>query len=262
MPLTLELVQGASRDFPLQISNPDGTPATNFLNTDTLTASVWTGANETTILTPSTTWLNGNAPAGQIQITFQNADSAGLAFGIYFIQAFATRAGSPPRTAAMLPRGSTLEILAASGSMAQRPTYITITDLRTIAPWVDDIQAPDNHTGFDEQCADARDWLDEITLRNYRGGNVSLLGYHGFALDAWYTGGGPPDQSGQPLAEGRAGGEPPAGDAPSQADLQLLRPVADLREPDHQGQPVRHPGRPVPVRGRKPAGFDHDRDRR
>ena len=29
-----------------------------------------------------------------------------------------------------------------------------------------------------------------MTLRNYRGGNVSLLGYHGFALDAWYTGGG------------------------------------------------------------------------
>jgi hypothetical protein len=44
--------------------------------------------------------------------------------------------------------------------------------------------------GFDDQLADARDWLDEMILRNYRGGNVSLLGYHGFALDAWYTGGG------------------------------------------------------------------------
>ena len=32
-------------------------------------------------------------------------------------------------------------------------------------------------------------WLDENILRNYRGGNVELLGYHGLALDSWYTGG-------------------------------------------------------------------------
>lgn len=191
MPLSLELVQGTSRDFPLQVNNPDGTPATIFLNTDTLTSSVWAGANETPLLTPATTWLNNNAPAGQIQVSFQNADSASLAFGIYFIQSFATRAGSPNRTTALLPRGSTIEILAATGAtFTARPTYISITDIRTIAPWIEDIQVPDSHTGFDEQCADARDWLDELVLRNYRGGNVSLLGYHGFALDAWYTGGG------------------------------------------------------------------------
>jgi hypothetical protein len=52
------------------------------------------------------------------------------------------------------------------------------------------LQVPDDNTGFDDQLADSRDWLDEMTLRNYRGGNVSLLGYHGFALDAWHTGGG------------------------------------------------------------------------
>ena len=82
-------------------------------------------------------------------------------------------------------------MLAAPGvAFTARPTYITIQSVRNIAPWIDDLITPDNDTGFDNQLADARSWLDEIVLRNYRGGNVSLLGYHGFALDAWYTGGG------------------------------------------------------------------------
>ncbi len=111
--------------------------------------------------------------------------------GQYYLQAYATRSGSPTRTTALLPPGTTIEILAAPGvSFTPRPTYISITDVRKIAPWIDDLQVPGNNTGFDDQLADARDWLDELTLRNYRGGNVSLLGYHGFALDAWYTGGG------------------------------------------------------------------------
>ena len=119
-----------------------------------------------------------------------HGQTASLAYGIYYIQAYATRAGTPTRTTALLPRGTSLEIIAAASTGTPRPTYISIIDLRKIAPWIDDLQVPDSHEGFDDPCADSRDWLDEMTLRNYRGGNVSLLGYHGFALDAWYTGGG------------------------------------------------------------------------
>ncbi len=190
MALSLELIQGTSRDFPFQVQNPDGTaPVGVFLSTDTLTANVWAGNNETPLLTPAVTWIS--ATNAQVQVSFQNADSASLAIGQYYLQAYATRAGSPTRTTALLPAATVLSILAAPGtSFTPRPTYINITDIRKIAPWIDDLQVPDNNSGFDDQCADARDWLDEIVLRNYRGGNVSLLGYHGFALDAWYTGGG------------------------------------------------------------------------
>ncbi len=191
MGLTLEITQGASRDYPLQITNPDGSPATQFVNSDVLTASVWQGQNETPVLTPAVAWLNSYAPAGQIVITLQNTDSLSLAYGQYYIQAFATRAGTPTRTAALLPKGSSLTVLAAAGvTFTARPTYITIASIRNIAPWIDDLVVPDSDSGFDNQLADARAWLDELVLRNYRGGNVSLLGYHGFALDAWYTGGG------------------------------------------------------------------------
>ena len=123
-------------------------------------------------------------------MSLQNTDSSSLAYGIYYLQAYATRAGTPSRTTALLPRGTSLEIIAAPMLVTPSPTYITIVDLRKIAPWIDDLQVPDSHEGFDDPCADSRAWLDEMTLRNYRGGNVSLLGYHGFALDAWYTGGG------------------------------------------------------------------------
>ena len=87
MSISLELTQGTARDFPFQITNPDGTAATQFLNTDVLTASVWAGSNEAALLTPAVSWLNSNAPAGQIQISLQNTDSASLAVGEYYLQA-------------------------------------------------------------------------------------------------------------------------------------------------------------------------------
>lgn len=209
MSIALAIVQGTSADFQFQLAGatasvepftldpeqtvlisgtPSTTPLGSFLSTDVLTASVWAGSNEVPLLTPAASWLS--APDAQVQVSIQNADSLGLAYGTYYIQAFATRAGTPPRTTALLPRGSSLEIIAAPMAAVPRPTYIGIVDLRKIAPWIDDLQVPDSHEGFDDPCADSRDWLDEMTLRNYRGGNVSLLGYHGFALDAWYTGGG------------------------------------------------------------------------
>ena len=190
MGIALELTQGTARDFPFQVANPDGTTPTGiFLSTDVLTASIWAGSNEAPLLTPAVTWIS--ATNAQYQVSFQNTDSASLAIGEYYLQTYATRAGTPTRTTALLPRGTSLLILAAPGAtFTARPTYIAITDVRNIAPWIDDLQVPDSNMGFDNQLADARDWLDEMTLRNYRGGNVSLLGYHGFALDAWYTGGG------------------------------------------------------------------------
>ena len=136
-------------------------------------------------------WIS--APNAQYQITFQDIDTASLAIGTYYLQAYAVRPASgstPTRTTALLPRGTSIEIIGQPLTAVPRPSYISVVNLRTIAPWIDDLQVPDSTSGFDDACADARDWLDEMTLRNYRGGNVSLLGYHGFALDAWYTGGG------------------------------------------------------------------------
>ena len=152
-----------------------------------LTASVWAGSNEVPLLTPMATWIS--ATNAQYQVTLQDTDSGSLGYGIYYLQAYATRAGTPTGRRRPAP-GHIAGDHRGALAVVPRPTYISIMDLRKIAPWIDDLQVPDSHEGFDDRVRDSRDWLDEMTLRNYRGGNVSLLGYHGFALDAWYTGGG------------------------------------------------------------------------
>ena len=189
MSIAVEIMQGTARDFPFQVTNPDGTTPTGiFLITDVLTAKVWAGSNEAALLTPTASWIS--ATNAQYQISVENTASSSLT----------VRDLLPPSVrdpgrhtdadhCALATRDQPGDH---RGTMADtpRPTYIGIKDLRKIAPWIDDLQVPDSHEGFDDPCADSRDWLDEMILRNYRGGNVSLLGYHGFALDAWYTGGG------------------------------------------------------------------------
>jgi hypothetical protein len=185
MGLNQDIQQGTSFDWQLQALNPDDSvPTGQFLSSDTLAAKLWQGASDSPVLTPTITWLS--ATNAQFQISFQNADTAGLPLGVYYAQATATRAG---RSAALMPKGSTVTITSAPGSSTASPTYITVADVRTVASWVDQVSHPNRETGFLTECSQSRDWLDECILRNYRGGNVTLLGYHGLALDTWYTGG-------------------------------------------------------------------------
>ncbi len=125
MGISLAIVQGTARDFQFQLAGvtaatepftldpeqtvlisgaPSSTASGSFLSTDVLTATVWAGSNEVPLLTPAASWIS--APNAQFQVSIQNADSLGLAYGVYYLQAFATRAGTPPRTMALLPRGT------------------------------------------------------------------------------------------------------------------------------------------------------------
>lgn len=188
MGLNLDLRLGTSRAWQLQVLNPDDSiPTGQFLSTDALTAAVWQGRSTAPVITksaPDIAWIS--ASNAQFAINFYPADTVSLPAGVYYVEAQATRSG---QSADLLPKGTTLTLLATPGNTALRPTYIALGDIQKIAPWIDDVQAPGSETGFLDQCADAREWLDENILRNYRGGNVELLGYHGLALDSWYTGG-------------------------------------------------------------------------
>lgn len=112
MGLTLRLEQGASRDFPLQVNNRDGSPSVNmFESSDVLTCQVWAGDGLPVLLTPLVTWVD--AAAGEYQITFVDSDTAGLAPSLYRIRATATRAN---QTASLLPAGSRLQVVDVPGS--------------------------------------------------------------------------------------------------------------------------------------------------
>jgi hypothetical protein len=186
--LNLDLRIGTSRLWQLQVLNPDDSvPTGQFLSADVLSAIVWQGAADVPILSkaaPDVAWIS--ATNAQFSIAFHPSDTVNLGQGVYYIEASATRGAD---VADLLPEASTLTLTATPGLTTPRATYVTIADLKKTAAWIQDIQAPGNETGFLEQCADARDWLDECILRNYRGGNESLLGAHGVALDGWFTGG-------------------------------------------------------------------------
>ncbi len=185
MSLNLDLQIGTSFDWQLQALNPDDSvPTGQFLGTDTLLAQLWQGSQDIALATPSITWIS--ATNAQYQISFNNPDTANLALGVYYVRATATRSG---RSASLMPKGSTVTLQPAPGTTTSPAVYITVADIRVIAGWIDQINAPNSETGFLQQCSRARSWLDECILRNYRGGNVELLGYHGLALDSWFTGG-------------------------------------------------------------------------
>lgn len=186
MGLNLDLRIGTSRAWPLQVLNPDDSvPTGQFLSTDTLAATVWRGSSLAPLIVkamPDIAWTS--ATNAQFVINFYPADTANLPAGVYYIEAQASRGSN---TADLLPSGSTVTLTATPGTTALRPTYIDDSDLKRLAPWIDDVQAPGNETGFADQCADARAWLDENIIRNYPGGYASLLGEHGTALAAWST---------------------------------------------------------------------------
>lgn len=116
--LTLTVIQGTSRDFVLEAENPDGTPVSNtFLDTDTLSTTVWSGDGTVALLSPTTIWVASSL--GQFQITFNNADTLSLPPDTYRILTTATRFG---RSAAILD--GRLQVISSSGTA-------TSTDLVT-----------------------------------------------------------------------------------------------------------------------------------
>lgn len=109
---TLTVVQGAALARTLQGVNLDGTTPTQFLGTDTLTATVWLAQAEASITTPTAAW--SNAAACQVAISLTGTQTASLALDTtYNLQVFATRSGTTYCIAWLY-----LQVLPAAGSQA------------------------------------------------------------------------------------------------------------------------------------------------
>lgn len=191
MGIDLQILKGTSRDFPLTAMTPEGVAIAEDLTAAAApTAIVWPGGDRPATFEPSASWVS--AAAGTFKVSLADADTADIDPATYYLQAWAVVSG---RTLSLLPDGTTLEVLPTPGASVKRPSYITLADVRAIAPWIDDLQVPDSYAGFDRQLSDSRDWLDECIKANYRGqSGGSTLGAHGDALDAWNSGGGGEDR--------------------------------------------------------------------
>lgn len=191
MGLNFDVRIGTSRLIQIQLLNPDDSiPTGQYLDSDVLSFAVWQGAADIPVIVKSSAvtadvaWIS--ATNAQFSMALHPTDTIGMPQGVYYLDATATRGVDE---ADLLPSKTTLTLTATPGSTPARPTYIDVTIVRKVAAWIDTVTAPGSETGFLEQCADSRSWLDENIIRNYRGGNASLLGMQGVALDSWFSGG-------------------------------------------------------------------------
>jgi hypothetical protein len=191
MGLNWDIQAGTSRTIQAQSLNPDDSvPVGQFLSGDVVTGVLWQGSSLGPLLTKASTstadvgWID--ATNAQWYLTFHPADTAALPPAVYYLSVQASRGAD---VADLVGKGTTITLTAAPGTAAARATYVDVADLRRLFSTIDDLNAPGSETGFLDQCADAREWLEENILRNYGGGWISLLGEHGVALNSWNTGG-------------------------------------------------------------------------
>lgn len=127
---TLRVWQGLQRDYQsLQIANNDGTPAIGvFTSGAVLSASVWEGGNQTTILTPTVAWNTTGGQTGygqgQFSLSISGTQSAPLdPAGEYHVLVSSTTAGvTSPAWEGML------KVLATPGSVSPSPPDLITYD--------------------------------------------------------------------------------------------------------------------------------------
>ncbi len=186
----LSLPSGRSGDFTLQAQNRDGTYPAIFTGAPAPTAAIWQGNAQSPLLTPAVAWRSNGSDA-VVVVSFYDTDTAGWDLGSYELEVVTVLGGRTVRVAQ-----ASLEITESPGTGVARPNYCQYSDMLKWAPWIGDIQQPNQLQGFADQRADARTWFDNIVLRCYRGGGWGNYEFHSAAAFA-YAGGGPQRQIGK-----------------------------------------------------------------
>jgi hypothetical protein len=182
--LQIEAIQGSAANWVLTAVNRDGTTPTGFLATDTLSASLWSGQNEAPLFTPAVSW--NSFATGAVNLSVTNAQMAGLdQAGTYHLQVSATRGGSTVVIIDCL-----LRVLPAPGSASQVITpYNTFADMLEHAPWITMIQDVDaDQEAFYSQRLEAKQWLDWLIVKSWRGTSAAYFGDPGMGAQYWMGG--------------------------------------------------------------------------
>ena len=166
-----QVPKGSSRSFPFQVMLPDlVTPFTAFLGSDALTATVWPGDDLPATMTPSASWVDATTskwsldfvPLDTMPAIVPPATSAVVIEpGVYRVRVTATRGSA----VAELLR-DTVEILVTEGAGTAAPVYCTFEDMAAELSWIGQfLNDAEDQTGYREQRARARLWMDGLILR-------------------------------------------------------------------------------------------------
>jgi hypothetical protein len=162
------VTQGAGLQIDVTLADSLGDPVTGYDGTQPLYSFVWPGGSRSVIFTPDTTWID---PAqGVIRITVIEADTATLAPGRYQLL---TRLVDAGRT--FDAYGCTIDVLAFAGSGVTPLTYTTDNDLHLYGrSWLAGLQDESDETGFVEQQALARQWIERIAQAKRVSGGLAM----------------------------------------------------------------------------------------
>lgn len=172
MSSTFEQPIASDRSYQISLFTTEGAPAAGFFSSDALSAVIWSGEDQAIAYQPSISWINPAQGLIQINVAAAGVATAGLTPGIYRIQAsvFANA-----QTIVILD--GAIKFTASPGAAAPLPVYCSFADLKVYAPWLDNLlDTRDELTGFAVERGRARQWLDDLIARSYRGGTASVFG--------------------------------------------------------------------------------------
>ncbi len=183
MSVQLTIVQGSAADWPLQAQNRGGASVPTFGSSDTLTATVWIGVNQTALFQPAVSWYTANGTQtgygqGQVLVSPTAAQSTQLEQnGTYSLEVWWTQSGTG-KTACIVR--ATVSVLPAPGTSSEAvTTYCQLSDMLQRAPWISLVQRADTDSeGFYPQRLLARNWMDWVIINCYRGASVGLFEEH------------------------------------------------------------------------------------
>lgn len=164
--LDISASAGAYRAAEFKIRDSAGLAVTGWTGAAAPAVEVWAGDDREALAGAglSTSWAD--AAAGVVLV--EAAGTHTLAPGVYL---WRMRATSNARTYEIC-RGN-FTILPAPGAVTNAPNpatapYTTVEDLRTLAPWIEQLQGKFDRTGFAEHQEAARAWFDDIVLAAWR----------------------------------------------------------------------------------------------
>lgn len=156
---TIPQAIGSDRVYQVQLCQPGTvTPITSFLSTDTLAASIWTGDDQPTLVSPVCAWTD--AGNGILTLTVSAANTTTLALpGEYRVQVRVTASG----TVVDAPIGR-IKLIASPGAAASIATYCSAADLDEYLPSIDQLIAATDETGFLKQRGRARQLFEQLIV--------------------------------------------------------------------------------------------------
>ena len=165
-PGQLNITSGTRGVWTIQLQTLDPTsqaqvPCTQFVEGDTLAATIWSGQGQPVLESPTAAWADDDPTAGLVKLTITEAQSGNLDAGRYRL-----------RVVVNSTDGQVIDAVEAVLAVAEAPgvdeapkVYGTYQDLLLYAPWLataNDLNA--DLTGFSRQRGQAREWLDAIIL--------------------------------------------------------------------------------------------------